>query len=200
MANEMKRIRFGDREFDSATGELLGAGDPVKLQPQPARVLELLLAKAGEVVTREEIRAALWPDGTTVEFDQGLNYCIRQIRAALGESASEPMFIETLPKKGYRFVAPVEAAIPARHESRVASNAPFRRRVAAVAAAVVVLGAGGWIVKGRLLPGATGAPKSIIVRPFTTLGEDPKQTWLADALSQRLIGELAKNKEIHVLP
>jgi DNA-binding winged helix-turn-helix (wHTH) protein/Tol biopolymer transport system component len=105
-----RRLRFGDFEFDSPAGRLFRGDRPVKVQPQPLRVLSVLLEKAGETVSREELRARIWGDGTFVEFDQGLNYCIRQIRVALRDGASEPVYIETLPKQGYRFIARVDVA------------------------------------------------------------------------------------------
>ena len=101
-------LRFGDFEFDLLSGKLFRGGRPVKIQPQPLRVLAVLLERAGETVSRESLRARVWGDATFVEFDQGLNYCIRQIRVALRDGASEPVYIETLPKQGYRFIAPIE--------------------------------------------------------------------------------------------
>jgi DNA-binding winged helix-turn-helix (wHTH) protein/Tol biopolymer transport system component len=108
------RLQFGDFELDSQSGKLVRDGVPVKIQPQPLRVLRILAEKPGEIVTREELRARIWGDATFVEFDQGLNYCIRQVRLALGDGASEPRYIETLPKQGYRLIATVryEAAEP----------------------------------------------------------------------------------------
>jgi len=102
------RIRFGDCELDSQAGKLLRDGRPVKIQPQPLRVLSVLLERPGEIVSREELRTRIWGEATFVEFDQGLNYCIRQIRLALLDDASKPRYIETLPKQGYRFIAPVD--------------------------------------------------------------------------------------------
>src|SRR5277367_6693932 len=104
------RLRFGDFEFDLLSGKLFRKNRPVKIQPQPLRVLGVLLERAGEIVPREQLRTRVWGDATFVEFDQGLNYCIRQIRLALHDGASEPVFIETLPKQGYRFIARVVAA------------------------------------------------------------------------------------------
>src|SRR5450432_1230714 len=104
------RLRFGDFEFDSLSGRLFRGGNIVKIQPQPLRVLAVLLERAGEIVSREHLRTHVWGDATFVEFDQGLNYCIRQIRLALRDGASEPLYIETLPKQGYRFIAPVAVA------------------------------------------------------------------------------------------
>jgi DNA-binding winged helix-turn-helix (wHTH) protein len=100
-------VRFGLFEFDLAAGELRKQGRKIKLQDQPFQVLELLISRPGEVVTREELQKALWPADTFVEFDQGLNTAIKKIRLALGDSADNPRFIETLPRKGYRFIAPV---------------------------------------------------------------------------------------------
>ena len=100
-------LRFGAFELDPATGELRQHGDPVKLPPQPLKVLELLARRSGEVVTRNEIREHVWCGDTFVDFEQGLNFCIRQIREALGDTADAPRFIETLPRRGYRFLMPV---------------------------------------------------------------------------------------------
>src|SRR6185295_17888645 len=100
-------IRFGLFELDLSAGELRKQGRNIKLQDQPLQVLERLLSRPGDVVTREELQQALWPADTFVEFDQGLNTAIKKIRLALGDSADNPRFIETLPRKGYRFIAPV---------------------------------------------------------------------------------------------
>ena len=103
-----KRIyRFGLFEAEAETGKLLREGVRVKLQEQPFRVLCLLLERAGEVVSREELRQALWPADTYVEFDGSLNAALKRLRYALGDSADNPVFVETLPKRGYRFLAPV---------------------------------------------------------------------------------------------
>ena len=96
-----------------AAGELRRNGDRIKLPPQPFRVLELLVRRSGEVLTRAEIRERIWRDDTFVDFEQGLNFCIRQIREAVGDTADAPRFIETLPRRGYRFLLPVETPAPA---------------------------------------------------------------------------------------
>src|SRR5215471_13955861 len=111
MSESATILRFDVFELDSAAGELRRKGDRVKLPPQPFRVLELLVRRAGEVVTRAEIRERIWTD-SFVDFEQGLNFCIRQIREALGDTADAPHFIETLPRRGYRFLLPVETAPP----------------------------------------------------------------------------------------
>lgn len=103
------RLRFGQFDFDPREGALWRDGRIVRLQPQPARVLALLTARAGEIVTRDELRREVWGDGTFVDFERGLNFCVAQIRSALGDSAESSRFVETLPKRGYRFIAPVTA-------------------------------------------------------------------------------------------
>ena len=113
----MTILRFGAFELHSASGELRRHGDLVKLPPQPFKVLETLVRRGGDVVTREEIRDQVWCGDTFVDFDQGLNFCIRQIREALGDRADAPQFVETLPRRGYRFLAPVESADAGRTES-----------------------------------------------------------------------------------
>jgi DNA-binding winged helix-turn-helix (wHTH) protein/tetratricopeptide (TPR) repeat protein len=107
-------LRFGVFELDPVACELRRRGDLIKLAPQPLKVLEVLLRRAGEVVTRNEIREHVWCGDTVVDFEQGLNFCIRQIREALGDSADAPRFIETLPRRGYRFLVPVTGAEPAK--------------------------------------------------------------------------------------
>jgi DNA-binding winged helix-turn-helix (wHTH) protein/Tol biopolymer transport system component len=100
--------RFGDFELDFEQLELRRQGAQVHLPPQPLRILALLLSHAGRIVTREEIQRQVWASGTFVDFELGLNRCIRQIRAALDDNPDQPRFIETIPKRGYRFVAPLE--------------------------------------------------------------------------------------------
>lgn len=103
-------LRFGPFELDVRSGELRRNGTTVRLQPQPLKVLLLLAGRPSEVVTREEIQAEIWPAGTFVDFEQSLNFCIRQIRAALRDDANAPRYVETLPRRGYRWVAgPVQS-------------------------------------------------------------------------------------------
>ncbi|MDR3793338.1 MAG: winged helix-turn-helix domain-containing protein [Terracidiphilus sp.] len=110
MANEPTRahFRFGIFEVDMATGELRRKGILVRTGAQPLQVLNLLIEHAPEMVSREEICRTLWPDGTYVDFDHGVNSAINRIREALGDSASNPRFVETLARRGYRFLAPIE--------------------------------------------------------------------------------------------
>ncbi|MPZ21245.1 MAG: hypothetical protein GEV06_25610 [Luteitalea sp.] len=105
---EPSRFRFGLFELDLRRGELRSNGRPVRLSPQPSRLLTLLVSRPGELITRDEIRQYLWQEDTHVDFDAGLNFCIRQIRLALHDHGEAPRYIATLPKRGYRFVAPVQ--------------------------------------------------------------------------------------------
>ncbi|HEY1658404.1 MAG TPA: winged helix-turn-helix domain-containing protein [Candidatus Sulfotelmatobacter sp.] len=110
MASSDKRIfRFGLFEADTSTGQLRKAGVRLRLQEQPFQVLALFLERPGEVISREEIQKKLWPSGTFVDFDHSLNTAINKIREALNDSASNPQFVETLAKRGYRFIAPVSS-------------------------------------------------------------------------------------------
>lgn len=101
-------VRFGVFQLDTRAGQLLKNGRVVRLKPQPFKLLQLLVNRAGEVVTREEIREALWGADTFVDFEQGVNSAIKQVREALGEDAERPLYVETVPKRGYRFMAPIE--------------------------------------------------------------------------------------------
>jgi cholera toxin transcriptional activator len=107
--NHSRLARFGVFELDLSAGELRKNGVKLRLQGQPFQVLALLLERAGEVVTREELQQKLWPSDTFVDFDHSLNTAINKVREALGDSASSPRYVETLARRGYRFIAPVQA-------------------------------------------------------------------------------------------
>jgi cholera toxin transcriptional activator len=107
-----RALRFGTFELDPASGELRKQGVKVRLSEQPFQILHLLLDRPGAVVTRQEIRERLWTADTFVDFDVGLNSAIRKLRETLGDSAENPRFIETLLRRGYRFIAPVQPAAP----------------------------------------------------------------------------------------
>src|SRR5262249_29188238 len=110
--SEANRLRFAAFELDATSGELRRSGDLIRLAPQPFKVLELLVRRSGEVLTRSEIREHVWCGDTLVDFEQGLNFCVRQIREALGDTADAPRYIETLPRRGYRFLMPVSGVMP----------------------------------------------------------------------------------------
>jgi len=112
--------KFGTFEFDPETCELRKNGRVIALEPQPAKALALLLSRAGEIVSRDELREAVWGSDTHVDFDRGIAYCLSQIRSALGDSGENPRFVQTVPKHGFKFIAPVapdapiESVVPAR--------------------------------------------------------------------------------------
>ncbi|MGH9784259.1 MAG: winged helix-turn-helix domain-containing protein [Terriglobia bacterium] len=107
-SRSVRAARFGPFEADLRAGELLKNGRRIRLQNQPLQILAMLLEHPGEVVTREELRQKLWPSDTFVDFDHGLNNAINRLREVLGDSAEDPRFIETLPRRGYRFIAAME--------------------------------------------------------------------------------------------
>jgi DNA-binding winged helix-turn-helix (wHTH) protein len=100
---------FGEFELDVEAGELRRKNRRLKLQPQPFKLLVLLVRKAGILVSRDEIRRELWPDGTFVDFDQAVNFSVKQVRDVLGDDAERPLYIETVPRRGHRFIAPISA-------------------------------------------------------------------------------------------
>src|SRR5215471_20219003 len=110
-------VRFGEFEVDLRSGELRKGNAKVKLQKQPFQILEMLLERVGEVVSREELRQRIWPSDTFVDFDQGLSNAIKRLREALCDSAEQPRFIETIPRRGYRFMGGVGSSPAGRIES-----------------------------------------------------------------------------------
>ena len=174
---EARALRFGRFEADLETGLLTRDGTPVRFQPQPFKVLVLLARRAGQVVTRDEIRLEVWGEDTFVNFDQGLAYCLNQIRGALGEQAQAHRYVQTLPRRGYRFIAPVtvvprgsreDASGRAADDARGATPAPSPRPARASAVAAVLLA----LVTVRSLPTpASGDARTlIVVLPFEELG------------------------------
>src|SRR5271155_229629 len=129
-----RRYRFGAFEADATTGELRRQGIRIKLNAQPFQVLLMLLEQPRELVTREEISRELWPDGTFVDYEHGVNSAVNRIREALGDTASRPRFVETMARRGYRFVAPVER-IPEQITEPITPNETPAPTAPAVAAA-----------------------------------------------------------------
>src|SRR5262249_3909641 len=122
--------RFGLFEVDGRLGELRKQGRVVKLRGRPFDILLLLLSRRGDLISRDALRQQLWPADTFVDFDHGLNSAMNRLREALGDSAESPRFIETLPKRGYRFIAPIEVIEDARTKPRapvVEASAPERK-------------------------------------------------------------------------
>jgi len=207
------------------SGELRKHGVRLKLQDQPFQVLALLLEHAGDVVTREELRQRLWPADTFVDFDTGLNSAVKKLRDVLADSADEPRYIETIPRRGYRFIAPLVDPNPATalssvpepglhpaHEtasslpagSVVASAESFfftRSRLLFRAAALLLLLVAGFLVYRNI--GAGGkkqtAIKSLAVLPLKNLSGDASQDYLADGMTEALIGRLAGIHDLRVI-
>ena len=196
-------VRFGPFAFDPATGELAGNGVQTRLAPQVAAVLDLLVRRPGEVVTRGELREALWPD-TTVEFDQGLNFCIRQLRIALSDDAGQPKYIETLPKRGYRFVG--RLGVPDVSETNgagpmvgepvlAAASRPglsLAARVAFIAAVVAAL-ATGVLALRRQGRGSVAAP-SIAVLRFDAAPPDSSLDQYRLNLTEQIVTALSRER------
>ena len=118
-----KLLRFGVFELNLDAEELRKDGTPIKLPPQPVKILALLASRAGQVVTRDEIQTEIWGEETYVDFEHGLNQCIKQIRTALNDNADKPLYVETLPRRGYRFLAPVVSKTVATPPPRVTEKA-----------------------------------------------------------------------------
>jgi DNA-binding winged helix-turn-helix (wHTH) protein/TolB-like protein len=208
-----KRVyRFGLFQVDPDGGKLLRQGVPVRLQEQPLRVLCLLLERRGEIVTREELRQSLWPEGTFVEFDGSLNAALKRLRFALGDDADNPIFIETVPKRGYRFIAPVERE----HRSEITEAAPTpatvispssqtadyssRSRWWLVTVMAFVLLAVGWRYVTRSQPVPTPARKVIAVLPFSNEGAGPDFDYLRYAIANDLVTDLTYANSVTVRP
>jgi TolB-like protein/DNA-binding winged helix-turn-helix (wHTH) protein/Tfp pilus assembly protein PilF len=210
-------IRFGGAfELRTRTRELFRNGIRLKLRPQPFRVLQILVEDAGEVVTREEFQKQLWPSDTFVDFEHGLNSCVKNLRAVLGDSVQEPRYIETIPKIGYRFVAAVERA--ASEDSGVHSAVPekaaqkrqaepaapvadrpnaavmSRRSITALclsAVAVLLIAGYGWRYSRHP---RTSVPAHVMmaVLPFENLTGDPSQEFVTDGLTEEIISRLGQ--------
>ena len=156
-------IRFSVFEVDLRARELRKNGVRLKLQEQPFQVLQALVEHPGELVTREELQGRIWGGNTTVDFDQSLNRAVNKLRDSLGDGASTPRFIETLPRRGYRFIGSIEPAITIKDTPPVQSGA--RHKMAwAMVAALAVVGAGLWLINNRRIP---PSPRVVQVTAFT---------------------------------
>jgi TolB-like protein/DNA-binding winged helix-turn-helix (wHTH) protein len=223
-ASSSRKIRTGLFEIDLDSGQMHKNGRRLPLQEQPFRVLAILLERPGEVVTRQELQAQLWPSDTYVGFDEGLNTAIRKLRTAFGDSAGNPRFIETLPRRGYRFIAPLSATsteigslrkdaavdpVPRQQDAQPAStsdNAAFsaevhswpRKTVAAAAAALVlVMAVTAYLVGTHPSP---GPQKRIMlaILPFQNLSNDPRQEYFSDGLTEETITDLGQLSPEHL--
>lgn len=207
--------RFGVFEANSETGEFLRKGVRVKLQEQPFRLLSLLLENAGEIVSRESVRQRLWPGNTFVDFDASLGVAVGKLREALDDDADNPRFVETIPRRGYRFVAPVERLRQPTHPlpSRDFEPTPFTTvsfkvlKYSRIALAILVclgIAVAGAVFVFHLIPRSSTSAvevadpvsgphvrRSIAVLGFRNLPGRPEDAWLSSALSEMLNTELA---------
>jgi TolB-like protein/DNA-binding winged helix-turn-helix (wHTH) protein/Tfp pilus assembly protein PilF len=200
------RLSFGAFEADLHSGELLKYGNKVRLQAQPFQLLVMLLERPGELVTREQICARLWPAGTFVDFDRSLGTALNKIREVLNDSAAEPRFVETVPRRGYRFIAPVTAVEsdpepppPAADLAKVPSPSRFFHY--AVGISVLLLSVSIGAVSSRWwLPKLSSPPpvRSIAVLPLLNLSNDPEQQFFAEGMTDELITDLAQISSLRV--
>lgn len=156
-----RRYRFGAFEADGATGELRRQGVRIRLNTQPFQLLTMLLENPGELLTRDQIARELWPDGTFVDYEHGVNSAINRIREALGDTASHPRFVETLARRGYRFIAPVERIATEPVASIQLSSSSFSEQIAAMPDPEPDLGLGAGLAAGIL-----ASPQELPKAPF----------------------------------
>jgi TolB-like protein/DNA-binding winged helix-turn-helix (wHTH) protein/tetratricopeptide (TPR) repeat protein len=205
------RVLFAEFEFDCSTRELKKHGQTLRLEPQPAKVLGVLICNAGEIVTRQELIREVWGSETFVDFDQGLNYAIRRIRAALEDGADGPRFLETVPKTGYRFIAPLaekQPVDPAKIERAappMSLTGPKLNRVTIgmfVLIPVIIACAATIAWKHRHREPSTrlgSRPTSLAVLPLRNLSADPEQEYFSDGMTDELITDLAKMSGIRII-
>ena len=225
-AQPSRRLSFDEFEVDLRSGEVWERGNRLRLQDQPFQVLRALLERRGEIVTRDELKQTLWPADTFVDFDDGLNTAVRKIRDVLGDSAEKPRYIETIPRRGYRFMgslsdlrpavlsSPAEESndSPAQEFSRSDVSAPvvvpaptqllsIRWRVLLTAAAALALFSTALVLYRGSSAKGTSQPriKSLAVLPLKNLSADPTQEYLADGMTEALIGRLAGIHNLRVI-
>jgi TolB-like protein/DNA-binding winged helix-turn-helix (wHTH) protein len=221
LAQPSPRFCFGAFEFDPRTGELRDDHRLTVLQQQPAAMLLALLERPGDLITREELVQRLWPTGTFVDFDRSLNKAVNKLREALQDSAENPRFIETLPRRGYRFVAPVETRNSEAPEStevhsggsssevipagtQVVSPAYGTRAKILASALVVAIGLLVTLSLSRVrerLPGRRSPPRiqSLVVLPLVNLSGDAGQDFFADGMTEELTTDLGKISALRVI-
>ena len=216
-------VRFGTYEVSLQSGEVRKAGLKIRVQQQPMKLLKILLERPREVVTREELRSRVWPGESFGDFDQALNIAVGKLRSALGDSAENPRFIETLPKRGYRFIADVSVVdadvrskkpasvagdLPATepaHKVQVAGSAVVPKRRLWSALRVIVAFAlvlslpilAVWLFRSRGSP--PSGIRSLAVLPLENLSGDAAQNYFADGMTDELITDLAQISALRVI-
>jgi DNA-binding winged helix-turn-helix (wHTH) protein len=217
-------VRFGTYEVSLQSGEVRKAGLRIRVQQQPMKLLEILLEHPGEVVTREELRSRVWPNESFGDFDQALNIAIGKLRSALGDAAENPRFIETLPKRGYRFIADVSVldadARPKKRPESVAGDVPATEPGHTLQGAVLAVAPKRrlWLTRGVTValalvlslsilsvwlfrsPGrAPAGIRSLAVLPLENLSGDASQNYFADGMTDELITDLAQISALRVI-
>lgn len=173
MDERLNLRRFGPFTLDLTNELLTRDGERVALQPQPMKVLVALASRAGELVSRRELQQAVWGDDTFVDFNQGLNWCVSRIREVLGDSAEQPRFVETVPRKGYRFIGAAE----------IVRQRPRRdlRWLTLTAAALIIAIAFGMRERRAV---------TVVVLPFDNFTGDARNAWIADAATEEVINRV----------
>jgi TolB-like protein/DNA-binding winged helix-turn-helix (wHTH) protein/Tfp pilus assembly protein PilF len=217
-----QRAKFGAFTLDVTSGELRKHGTKLRLGEQPFQILSLLLEQRGEMVSREELHNRLWPSETFVDFDHGLNSAMRRLRDVLGDRQEEPRWVETVPRRGYRFIGEVQwgsngagltakqpelqklqEAVEVEHHEVRQTEKGTRKRAAigvAIAAALAVVAWFAWRAAGERRSASLAAQvKTLAVLPLENLSGDAKQEYFADGMTDKLITELAKSKGVRVI-
>lgn len=189
------KVRFADFEFDPSTGELIRQGSAIPLQPQPARILAALIQRPGQVLSRSELQSEVWDESTHVDSEQGLNWCIRRLREALDDTPTDSKFIQTLPKRGYRFVAQLRECRTERPEGT------RRHRFAKLWVAAFSLSAIGifaviWLAHRR----ANDANRSVtvLILPFDNVSASQSGPEFQEIASDQLMAKLAEMDPKHL--
>src|ERR1017187_1961716 len=221
-AASQSRVRFGVFELDLRTGELRKSGILLHLPPQPSKVLALLVSRPAQLVTREEIRNQIWGNDTVVDFEHGLNFAIKKIRDTLGDDPETPRYIETLPRRGHRFIAPVETASASgahpdagarvtltgatpraaflRKRWTVATTAGVFVGLAATLVGLNVAGLRDQLLKANPRRSAVRPRiESVAVLPFENLSGDPAQEYFADGMTEELVTNLGEISALRVI-
>ena len=205
-----RAYRFGAFEFDPQTGELRKQGIRIRLEGQPIAVLSMLLDRHGELVSREELQKRLWPSDTFVDFEQSLNAAIKRLRAALNDSAGAPRYVETLARRGYRFIAPLHPvpaalATPAvdgatSEPAQPPRSGAVRARWLSVSFLFLVLGVAGFLARALFLPSPRppSGKAMLVVLPFVNLSGDPQQEYFADGMTEEMIAQLGSLDPQHL--
>ena len=186
------RLRFGEFEFNSETGELWQDGRAIRLQPQPARVLAFLIARPGKLITREALQHHVWGGDTVVDFEQGLNWCIRRLREALHDTPSDSRFIQTVPRRGYRFVAKVKELAPV-ESSAVAAPWWKLRWVPLATCSILLMGILMGISFGVTIGRQQPRNVTVLVLPFDNLSVEKGGPPYDDIASAELTSGLARH-------